>query len=169
MDRRASGAKCHSTSSLLSNLKSSKWGKAGGGIATGQGRVHPLKNHLLFKGGSIEDFSCPLGDVSSQRRQEEAAPWMTTGAQMVNSGENSAWSCRTVADHVWTLLSLQTGKRWPTNLTRGSQLCAEGCPEFVKSLQEEPQPADKLQSSPCFSSAWSECGTAAPLLLVTGV
>lgn len=43
-------------SSLLSNLKSSEWGKAGGGIATGQGRVYPLKNRLIFEGRSIKDF-----------------------------------------------------------------------------------------------------------------
>lgn len=68
MNRRASGTKCHSMSSLLPNLKSCKLGKAGGGIATGQGTVYPLKNHLDFKARGIKDFlahlvmSIPKGD-----------------------------------------------------------------------------------------------------------
>lgn len=90
---------------------------------------------------------------------------MATGVHTVDSDENSVWSYRTVADHAWTHLSLQSGQQTSFG---GSQFCTEGCSEFVKSLQEESHPEDKLQSSPCFSPVWSEFGTA-PLLLVTGV
>lgn len=169
MDRRASGTKCHSMRSVLSDLKGSKRGKAGAGIGTGQGRVYPLKNHLIFKGRSIKDFLAhlvmpvPKGD---RRSWLLGSPQVPTWRIQMKTQPGPAGQWLTMSGHFCPCKAGGDGQQ--TSLG-GSQFCTERCPEFVKSLQEESHPEDKLQSSPCSSSAWSEFGAAAPLLLVTGV
>lgn len=176
MDRRASGAKYPSMSFLLPNLKNAKQGKAGGGIATGQGTVCPLKNHLIFKGRSIKKspahfaMSVPKGD-----RRKCHLRWLqvsTLWNQMkTKCGHKGQWLF--MRGHFCPLPVQEEGV--PFKVGEGGQQMGalasvlKGGQRLSKAVHQESRYEEKLWCLSCFLLVWSKFLTIAPLLLVTGL